>query len=88
MHAQAKKETIRAQRLATELSSLIDTANAPIFGVDAKLCINDWNQKASQISGYTKEEVIGKPLLEWLIPRKHRKAVEAVLRKASAPPCF
>ena len=41
---QVKKETVRAQRMETELSNLIDTANAPIFGVDVLGKVTIWNK--------------------------------------------
>jgi PAS domain-containing protein len=43
------------ERTATELTQLIDTANAPIFGVDVDGNINEWNQMAVRISGYGKD---------------------------------
>ena len=41
-----------------EYSRLIDTANAPIFGVDKQGCVNVWNQCAMKLVGYTTEEVV------------------------------
>ena len=43
-YVQAKKETIRAQRLALELSTLLDTANAPIFEVNCEGKVTIWNK--------------------------------------------
>ncbi len=40
------------ERTATELTQLIDTANAPIFGVDTEGNINEWNQMVTRITGY------------------------------------
>lgn len=42
--------------------SLIDSANAPIFGVDSQGRVNVWNKCAMRIVGYTPEEVMGKNL--------------------------
>ena len=36
---------------------LIETANAPIFGIDADGKINEWNKKAAEFTGFSKEEV-------------------------------
>ena len=44
--------------ITAELSQLIDTANAPIFGLNPKLQINEWNKAAVKITGYEKEEVL------------------------------
>ena len=35
-----------------DLTRLIDTANAPIFGIDKDFRINEWNQMAAKITGY------------------------------------
>jgi len=37
-------------RVAQELQTFIDTANAPIFGIDAKGRVNEWNNKAAEAS--------------------------------------
>ena len=39
-----------------EYTRLIDTANAPIFGVDTQGRVNVWNQCAVRLSGYPAEE--------------------------------
>ena len=39
-----------------EYTRLIDTANAPIFGVDTQGRVNVWNQCAVRVSGYPAEE--------------------------------
>jgi len=43
-----------------EYSKLIDSANAPIFGVDTFGRVNVWNQCAMKLVGYTISEVMGK----------------------------
>lgn len=40
-----------------EYAKLIDTANAPIFGVDAEGKVNVWNKCARKLVGYTPNEV-------------------------------
>jgi len=37
--------------MARELTQLIDTANAPIFGIDVKGDVNEWNDKTVEITG-------------------------------------
>ena len=46
-----KKAEGELERVAQDLRALIDTANAPIFGIDKAGLINEWNQKAAQITG-------------------------------------
>ena len=38
--------TMEQQRVAEDLARAIETANAPIFGVDAAGCVTEWNRKA------------------------------------------
>jgi hypothetical protein len=40
-------------------SCLIDTTSSPIFGVDMLGRVNVWNECASQLIGYSKENVMG-----------------------------
>jgi len=65
-----------------EYSKLIDSANAPIFGVDTQGAVNVWNQCAVRLVGYTIEEVMGKNLVQEFITKEYRAAVSAVLDEA------
>ncbi|RLN32778.1 hypothetical protein BBJ28_00023281 [Nothophytophthora sp. Chile5] len=67
-----------------EYTRLIDTANAPIFGVDANLCVNIWNKKAAQITKYSTAEVMGENLVETFISPEYRPIVADVFSKALA----
>lgn len=67
-----------------EYTRLIDTANAPIFGVDSNLCVNIWNKKAAQITQYSTAEVIGENLVETFISPEFRPIVAEVFSKALA----
>lgn len=46
--------------LEPHYTNLIDSANAPIFGVDSEGRVNVWNKCAMRIVGYTPDEVMGK----------------------------
>jgi PAS domain-containing protein len=65
-----------------EYSKLIDTANAPIFGVNTFLQVNVWNQCAMRLVGYSSEEVMGKNLVKEFITDEFKTAVQAVLDQA------
>merc|ERR1719199_2241472 len=41
-----KKGEAELSRVAQDLGALIDTANAPIFGIDKKGLVNEWNNEA------------------------------------------
>ena len=59
-----KKVEVEKMSLAQELQTFIDTANAPIFGIDAYGLVNEWNNKSAEITGFSREEVLGKNLVE------------------------
>lgn len=68
--------------MAQELRKLVDTANAPIFGIDTAGNVNEWNFKTAEITGYSREEAFTKPLVSTFIVPKLRKSVQEVLDKA------
>ncbi|KAL7532463.1 LOW QUALITY PROTEIN: hypothetical protein ACHAXR_004642, partial [Thalassiosira sp. AJA248-18] len=65
-----------------EYAKLIDTANAPIFGVDTEGKVNVWNKCARKLVGYTPNEVMGKNLVKEFITDEFKTAVQAVLDQA------
>jgi PAS domain S-box-containing protein len=60
----------------------VDTANAPIFGIDVKGNVNEWNDKTAEITGFRKAEAMGYPLVSTFIVPKMRKSVQNVLDNA------
>lgn len=54
-HRRARSTSRLAQE--KECTKLIDSANAPIFGVNTQGLVNVWNQCATQLVGYSTEEV-------------------------------
>ena len=69
-------------RVANDLRLLIDTANAPIFGIDTNGFVNEWNRKAAAITGFSREEVMGKDLVSRFITPEYQDSVGEVLHKA------
>ena len=59
-----KHVEVEKTRVAQELQTFIDTANAPIFGIDARGLVNEWNNKAAAITGFSRSEVLGKNLVQ------------------------
>jgi PAS domain S-box-containing protein len=80
--SQMDKLRTETEAIATELRQFIETANAPIFGIDAKGKVNEWNQSSEKITGFKKEEVRGKDLVETYITEDYREAVKLVLDNA------
>jgi PAS domain S-box-containing protein len=81
---QKKLEGYRSEMesVALELTLLIDTANAPIFGIDNKGLVNEWNQTSEKITGFTKDEVLGNDLVQTYITEDYRESVKKVLKNA------
>ncbi|KAL7463164.1 hypothetical protein ACHAXS_003538, partial [Conticribra weissflogii] len=65
-----------------EYTRLIDTANAPIFGVDTLGRVNVWNQCATRLVGYSGEDVMGRSLVQEFITDDYKTAVQVVLDRA------
>ena len=65
-----------------EYTRLIDTANAPIFGVDTQGRVNVWNKCAMRLIGYSTEEVMGHSLVQEFITNDYQASVQAVLDEA------
>ncbi len=67
-----------AKAAATDVARLIETANAPIFGKDVHHTVNEWNRCAERLTGYSKPEVLGRKLTDFVEPQ-HRDAIRMVL---------
>eukprot|EP00937_MAST-01D_sp_MAST-1D-sp2_P003614 g3614.t1 len=70
--------------VANDLTMLIDTANAPTFGIDVDQLgrVDEWNQKAAEITECTSDEVMGRSLVQEFITPEYRTAVKAALDSA------
>ena len=72
----------KMEHVARDLTLLIDTANAPIFGIDSKGLVNEWNQTSEKITGFKKGDVLGKLLVQNYIAKDYQKSVKKVLDDA------
>ena len=70
----------KIKRVTQELMTLIEKANAPIFGIDWDGNITEWNSYTSKITGYTKKEVVGKNLIRTFILKSHRDVVHQLFK--------
>ena len=75
------REKSESTRIANDLTRLIGTANAPIFGVDTAGLVTEWNSAAAELTGYTPEEAAGRNLVEFVRPES-QGSVGEVLRQA------
>jgi PAS domain S-box-containing protein len=76
------KVLVEQERISKDLTQLIDTANAPIFGIDAKGKVNEWNQQAEKITGFKKKEVMDRDLVADFITDDYKASVSEVLERA------
>ena len=79
---QARRMQIEAERMARELRQFIETSNAPIFGIDADGKVNEWNITAAAITGFSKDEVMGRDLVADFITEDCKEPMKAVLDNA------
>lgn len=47
-----------------EYQHLFETANTPIFGVDRFGIVNEWNVRMAELTGISKQDAVGAPLIE------------------------
>ncbi len=78
----AKRKVQELQRALHELNKFIDSANAPIFGVDKEGRVNEWNAMTAEITGFSKEDALGKDLVDTYIRDEHKESVASVLALA------
>lgn len=65
--------------IARELSSLIENAYVPIFGVDRNGYINEWNKVSAELSGISKSELLGKRWIDDLVHPNNRLDAEQMI---------
>lgn len=73
-----KEFEVKITSIARELTNIIENANVPIFGIDRNGYINDWNKITAEISGFSKNEVLGKKWLNLLDISIHAKVIEII----------
>ncbi len=54
--------------------AIVDTALDGVITIDAAGIVMEWNARAASIFGWTREEALGKPLSETIIPERDREA--------------
>ena len=72
-------ETLQAREAATR--AIIDTAGDAFVAMDARGTVTDWNPRAETMFGWRREEAIGEPLTELIVPARFRNAVRADFRR-------
>ncbi|HEX7982547.1 MAG TPA: diguanylate cyclase [Duganella sp.] len=74
-----------AQRLlqerAAELRAILDHAHDAFIALDPGGVVVDWNRQAEKLLGWTRAEVIGRPLAAMVLPPLLRRAYERDMRQ-------
>jgi PAS domain S-box-containing protein len=70
-----KKAEAETARITLEARTIIDSVNVPIFLIDKEKKIDEWNRAAAELVGYTRDEVMGRYVVdfvssEWQMPVK------------------
>ncbi len=65
------EEILRRNEERTRL--IIETANDAFIEIDEKGLITDWNQQAEKIFGWPRSEVIGRSMMEKIMPRQYHE---------------
>ncbi|KAL9687189.1 hypothetical protein QQ045_031587 [Rhodiola kirilowii] len=68
--------------VACEMVRLIETATAPIFGVDSSGFINGWNAKIAELTGIQSSGARGKSLINDIVHEDSRQATETLICRA------
>ncbi len=68
--------------IARELSSLIENANVPIFGIDQHGKINEWNRVSFELTGFSRTEMIGRNWVSNLLEPEYHEVVTAIMKDA------
>jgi two-component system, cell cycle sensor histidine kinase and response regulator CckA len=80
--ALAQKQLREANRRAEQAlreslertTSILDTANDSFIVMDAQGRIIDWNKQAEATFGWSRQEAVGRPLAETIIPEQYRQS--------------
>ena len=83
-HATHQELLAENVNLGQDMLHLMERANAPIFGVDEYGCVNEWNDKAEAVMGYSREDVLGKGFVHHLVEAEQRESVRCMLERALA----
>ncbi|MEX2271446.1 MAG: response regulator [Vicinamibacterales bacterium] len=77
------KELTRAKEALIESEErtrlIVSTAHDPFVGMDSTGAINEWNAAAEKVFGWSRDEVIGRPMRDIMIPPEYRAAHDAGL---------
>ncbi|MCX5725064.1 MAG: PAS domain S-box protein [Nitrospirae bacterium] len=87
-HRQAQQESAWAKAAETALlqsqernRAIVDTALDAVVTIDSTGIVTDWNAQAAVIFGWSREEALGRSLVETIVPERFRQAHEEGIRE-------
>src|SRR5204863_9916620 len=76
-----RRLVVQVRKLAARHLSVLETANEAFISMDSEGLILEWNRQAERDFGWTREEVLGVPLAEVIIPPRLRASHRLGLRR-------
>jgi len=87
IHEKALNKILRQQQ--TRMRKVIDSAHDAYISIDSDSIINDWNPMAEKMFGWSRNDVIGKSLLDTIVPERfhqaHHQGMQTYLENSSGP---
>ncbi len=68
----ATEDTLRDSERRTRL--ILDTAYEAFISIDVEGRVAEWNAEAERVFGWRRQDILGRPLAELIIPERHRAA--------------
>lgn len=73
IHERGRAEA-KARESEDRLRMILETAHEAFISIDSTGAITDWNEEAEGMFGWSREEAVGRPLAETVIPLGYREA--------------
>ena len=87
--AERERAEAEARRQAEHTRRIVDTARDAFVAMDEDGRIVDWNPQAEAIFGWTREEVLGRPVADSIVPLEmrdqHRRGLRRFLETGEGP---
>ena len=80
----AKELAKRLELQRDDIQGMIDSANAPIFGLDLQGCVTEWNRATEAILSTTKTDALGKQFVEHYVDHQSRERVVRLANEVAA----
>jgi PAS domain S-box-containing protein len=78
----SRKRMERALRASQErLRLIVDGAHDAFVALDEEGAIVEWNAQAERIFGWSREEALGRPVVDTILPARYRRAHARALRR-------